>query len=109
MSASLRIYTSMIKYRTVHSHASLTSSPVVPDDSYVSGGRRRPPGHRFLGEHFLLLALLAPLTMFRVGQQSRRERNTKEHQILDRYRIHHRGEGRSVRVLLLQPNERNCG
>lgn len=53
-SASLRIYTSMIRYRTfVPAPLFDKLTGCFPDDSYVPGGRRRSPGHRFLGEHFL--------------------------------------------------------
>jgi hypothetical protein len=98
----------MIKYGTFVL-ATVDTLTVVLDDGYVPGRRRRPPGHRFLGEHLLLLALHAALSIFRADKQPRRERNTKEHQVLDGYRVHHRGERRPARVLLLQPNERNCG
>ena len=77
--------------------------------TYQVGGGGHLDIDFWVSKHILLLALLAPLSVCRADQQSRRECNTKEHQVLDGYRVHHRGEGWSARVLLLQPNERNCG
>jgi hypothetical protein len=62
---------------------------IVPDDRHVPGWRGRPLGHRFLGKVASLLPYVTALTQV-TDQRSRRRRNSEEHQVLNRDRVHHR-------------------